>query len=111
MDATNEPEEPDVQELQDSDVQRIDDALRAEISAQLNVTKWQKSQLNEAGDMKGLVTMCIVEDEGVSWQYIASRINRFGRKWVQIGMFDITKADPLAKLVFGSVSQSSYLDD
>lgn len=110
VDVSNDPDEPDVSRLTASDISKVDQILRESISSQLTVVEWKPSQLNELGDMKGLVSLYIAEEDGLRWQYIATRIFHNSRKWAMIGMFDTAKHDPLAGRVFGSMKSIGFLD-
>lgn len=107
-DVTADTDERDISSLEEGDVSEIDSQLRAAIESQMNVTKWMTSKLNVSNSFKGLVTPYIVSNNGRDWQYIALRVSYAGRKFAIIGMFDIAKQDPLAKLIFGTIQSVSF---
>jgi len=106
-DITNDPDEPSIELLEDKDVSKIDNKLRDAIESQMEVTTWMKSQLNISNGFKGLVTPYIVKSDEKDWQYIALRMEHLKRKFAIIGMFDIAKKDPLAKLVYTAIQSVS----
>lgn len=110
VDVTNDPDEPDVSKLEQTDVLRIDNFMRENFLAQLAseerfLTKWMASQLNEAVNFKGLVTAYKINDQGKEYQFIAVRINVKGRKIVGVGTFDTSKSDELASFIFNAMSK------
>ena len=103
VDASGDVDEPDISPLTEAGVEKVDSLLRSAVESQMELDTWMASKLNEAGDLKALVTPYIVKNNGKNWQYIALRLSSKGRKIVVIGMFDVAKSDPLAKLVFRSM--------
>jgi hypothetical protein len=107
-DVSNDPEERDIASLEQEAVDEFDQVLRDAIESQMNITKWMSSKLNVSDGFKGLVTPYIVKRDGKDWQYIALRISYAGKKFAIIGMFDIAKQDPLARLIFGTIQSVSF---
>lgn len=103
VDVSGDPDEPDISILSEEAVEKVDSLLRSAVESQMDLDTWMSSKLNEAGDLKALVTPYITKNNGKRWQYIALRLGSKGRKIVVIGMFDVAKSDPLAKLVFRSM--------
>ena len=108
VDISGDDSEPDISLIQSNDVPAIDMILKSSISKQMNVIRWMSSHLNEANGHKGLVTAYITASQNAEWQYIAIRTNHFGRRYVIVGMFDVAKATPLAKLVSDSLGSVSF---
>jgi len=107
-DVTDDPTEPDISELSQCDILSLDDFLYKGIQEQLaadgmQLIQWMRSELNQADNLKGLVTPYIVMDQGKERQFIALRIKAKGRKVVIIGVFDIAKKEVLAKPIFNTL--------
>jgi len=105
VDATSDPDEPDISTVHADDVPQLDTYLRHAVSVQLQndgmqIVKWMSSQLNETAATKGLVTAYIVSDEGRERQMIALRLAHWDRKIVVIGSFDIARKDDVAAPIF-----------
>jgi hypothetical protein len=107
-DATLDPTEPDIAPLQVADVPALDQLLLEGTHAQLTgegreLVRWMSSQLNQTDCMKALVTPYIISDQGVERQSITLRLSSKGRKFVVVGVFDISQKDALASLIFGVI--------
>lgn len=105
VDATNDPSEPDVSILEVRDVPSIDDTLHEANKAGLpdigmQLIQWMSSELNEAENIKVLVSAYVVMDGKKKRQFISARFNAKGRKVVAVGIFDIAKKDVLAAPIF-----------
>lgn len=103
VDATGDPDEPDIGAMSQSEVEKVDTLLRMAIYSKMDVDNWMSSALNELGDLKVLVTPYVVKNDGKKWQYIALRLVKNGRKVVVIGVFDVAKSAPLFELVLHSI--------
>lgn len=103
-DVTNDPTEPDVSELEQTDVPALDDFLQRELRRLLTadgreIIRWMSSQLNQSDGIKGLVTVYITKEQGKERQTNALRTKVKGRKIAIIGVFDTAKKDVLAPLI------------
>jgi hypothetical protein len=108
VDVSDDIEEPDISQLTVDGVADIDANLNLAVSSNMELIQWMGSHLNQTEKMKGLVTAYIVNNNGKEWQYIACRFNVQNRKLAAVGMFDVSKQDPLAKLVFQSLRSLSF---
>jgi hypothetical protein len=110
VDVSDDIQEPDITQLSPDDVSDVDASLNLAISSNMDLIKWMGSQLNQTDKMKGLVTAYVVRNNGKEWQYIACRFSVQNRKLAAVGMFDVSKQDPLAKLVFQTLRSVSFRD-
>lgn len=110
VDVSNDAQELDVSKLDAGSVEDFDASLKSAVGKNMDLIQWMGSQLNQTEKMKGLVTAYVVRNNGKEWQYIACRFNVQNRKLAAVGMFDVSKQDPLAKLVFQSLRSVSFRD-
>lgn len=115
VDATDDPEEPNIEELNPSGVEALDRTLRTLVERDLviagtPVTEWMSSQLNETTSGKGLVTPYVVFEEGKKWQYITLRIRAKGRNVVVLGAFDFEAKATLAAPMFSMMRTIQICD-
>ena len=108
VDASNDPTEPDVSTLEKGAVPGLDALLQESVRSRLaadgrELIQWMSSALNEFGNLKGLVTAYIVNDQGKQQQNIVFRIKAKDRKIVAIGAFDIAKKQCLAEPIINAI--------
>ena len=110
VDVSDDSQEPDISQLSVDGVADIDANLKLAVSSNMDLIQWMGSHLNQTEKMKGLVTAYIVKNNGKEWQYIACRFSVKNRKLAAVGMFEVSKQDPLAKLVFQTLRSVSFRD-
>lgn len=89
-----DPDEPDIDLLEEEDVPEIDAFLRSELSKQETITKWMTSELNDKPWGKGLVTAYIaIDEEGREIQHVATRARLRGTRFVIQTSFDVEHKD------------------
>jgi hypothetical protein len=109
VDVTEDLEEPDILKLSADVVSDVDAKLNLAVRSNMDLIQWMGSHLNQTEKMKALVTAYVVKNNSKDWQYIASRFSVGNRKIAAVGMFDVSKQDPLAKLVFQSLRSVSFM--
>lgn len=110
VDVSDDIQEPEITQLSEDDVSDTDASLNLAVRSNMDLIKWMGSQLNQTEEMKALITAYVVRNYGKEWQYIACRMSAENRKFVALGMFDVSKQDPLAKLVFQALRSVSFSD-
>lgn len=109
-----DPDEPDVEDLEENDVLGVDAFLKQEISKQMEIAQWMSSQLNIKPWGKGLATAYIAIDEhGRRIQHVAMRAKLKGTRFVLQSSFDVEHKDQTSgpfMQILGSVLAACQLD-
>ena len=101
VDVTNDPNEPDISNLDCAGIMAFDNHLRENMVAHqktegIELVRWMSSRLDVSENRRGLITAYIVNDKGKARQFITLRVNVNGHKIVAIGVFDISMSNILA---------------
>lgn len=109
-----DPDEPDIEELEEDNVPGVDAFLKREISKQMEITQWMASQLNIKPWGKGLATAYIAIDEhGRQIQHVAMRARLKGTRFILQSSFDVEHKDRTSgpfMQILGSVLAACQID-
>jgi len=102
-DASNDPEEPDINQVNESNFNDVDRLLRELLDKVIDIKEWMSPSLVEVGGKKSLMTTYITKRDEKDWQNIVLRMSINTKKIVVAGVFDIAHKDEAASIIFHSM--------
>ena len=109
-DVTGDESEPDTNELDAADIQRVDAFLRRAIESEVDVIEWQGSEQVRMTYLDAIGTQYVDRRGARQWVNISIRVTHQDRKFVAIGAFDKDWGGNLAAAVLTSLKTLEFVD-